>query len=245
MACIAVYCSRELFPIPVTYVYIIYDYTYTMLCIYNINFIQCHVFYLVYWPIRPWFVWQRRGIPVQQPCPDAPLEGETKTKIKRVILLLLLQYTNYTSRVKSQGKITIMILCLYYLSNWLKKLKPKPSLKSGPPYTQIEIFVQGGEPGSRLTKAYSKLYVMLFMQHSCMHAQQHYLFSSQIDSHVYKHYHFDRGSAYTMFWLSYGYLSHSVPAYLEEPLASTKAATHTQRSTHSESIVFTLFRQHS
>ena len=24
MACIAVYCSRELFPIPVTYVYIIY-----------------------------------------------------------------------------------------------------------------------------------------------------------------------------------------------------------------------------
>ena len=25
MACIAVYCSRELFPIPVTYVYIIYD----------------------------------------------------------------------------------------------------------------------------------------------------------------------------------------------------------------------------
>ena len=27
MACIAVYCSRELFPIPVTYVYIIYDST--------------------------------------------------------------------------------------------------------------------------------------------------------------------------------------------------------------------------
>ena len=25
MACIAVYCSRELFPIPVTYVYIIYS----------------------------------------------------------------------------------------------------------------------------------------------------------------------------------------------------------------------------
>ena len=27
MACIAVYCSRELFPIPVTYVYIIYGYS--------------------------------------------------------------------------------------------------------------------------------------------------------------------------------------------------------------------------
>ena len=27
MACIAVYCSRELFPIPVTYVYIIYGLT--------------------------------------------------------------------------------------------------------------------------------------------------------------------------------------------------------------------------
>ena len=27
MACIAVYCSHELFPIPVTYVYIIYDTT--------------------------------------------------------------------------------------------------------------------------------------------------------------------------------------------------------------------------
>ena len=72
------------------------NYTYTLLCI---NFV--HLFYLVYWPIRPWFVWQRRGIPVQQPCPDAPLEGETKTKIKRVIIII----TASIHKLYIQGKV--------------------------------------------------------------------------------------------------------------------------------------------
>ena len=46
MACIAVYCSRELFPIPVTYVYIIYgvstmEYEILMcMFIYSYNIIQ-------------------------------------------------------------------------------------------------------------------------------------------------------------------------------------------------------------